>query len=382
MALQFRGRFGNMGAADMSKQVSGAALQLGLSTEGTQQAIGRLGFAGQGGTQQARENLEKIMSAGLAKGIEDSGLLERVTDLVTAYQESQGAQTDSGRIAQQMLSGIGPDVNARTIEAAASAQQSMGNMMQQGGIRGFVKQRLIMDFFRKQGITDPDKIFAAGRMSMEDLQSEGGQKLLGLDESQRSAFQRDMVDQFYKEVGTTTSSGANKINALKKKKAAGQTVTEEDINSLGATLFAQGDAADDSSARALARQILTKQGVLDPVGAAGLDAFKAQQEAAARGGTAEAKAESLRFKGMGATETDIQGLRTNMDAYVQEFGRQMEATKSFGEQVDLTTDGVKRLSDALNALAGQIEQMTGRPSGSRSMLGSGRSSATTPASNQ
>ena len=381
MALGFRSRFGNMSAADMATQSSGAALQLGLSQQGAQQAIGRLGFAGQGGTQQARDNLEKIMSAGLAKGIEDSGLLERVTELVTAYQESQSVATDSGRIAQEMLSGIGPDVNARTIEAASGAQKVLAGFMNQGGYRGFEKMRGVQKALADAGIFDMDSQIAASGMSLEELQSESGQAMLGITDPEVKKKFTSSISDIQKKVSVTSREGRGKLEALRKKRQSGEPITEQDIRSLSTTMRAQEQSAlSPDEAFAAARSVLSREGIIDETTAGDLKGFKTQQEAAARGGTAEAKTESARFRGMGATEKDVQGLRTNMDSYIEEFNKQMEATKNFGESVDLTVDGVKRLSDALNQLAGQIEQMTARPAGSRSMLGT-RPSATSSATN-
>jgi hypothetical protein len=380
MALGFRGRFGNMAAADMATQSSFAAIQLGLSQQGAQQAIGRLGFAGQGGTQQARDNLEKIMSAGLAKGIEDSGLLERVTELVTAYQESQSVATQSGRIAQEMLSGVGPDVNARTIEAAASAQQALSNMFNQGGYRGFEKMRGIQGFMAKQGINSTDFLLAASGMSREELLSEQGMQVLGITDPGAQEQFRSMLEETGKSITVTSREGRGKIEALRKKKQRGQPITEQDIMGVAMTMVAQDKMSPDQAASA-ARMALTREGILDQPTGADLDAFKSQQEAAARGGTAEAKAESARFRGMGATEKDIQGLRTNMDSYIEEFNKQMEATKDFGQAVDLTVDGVKKLSDALDKLTKKIEQINAQPIGPRGAFGA-RASATLPATNE
>lgn len=360
IATGFRPQFGSAAGVGLTKQVQGARLTTGFDSSTLASILGQQAKFGTGGTSEAGRNFEKIMSVSFSKGIEDSGLTEKMAQLVSAYQASQTVTTDSGRVAAQIMSGIAPgqENNPRAIEAAVAAQQAAAGRYQEGGYVGFKKMRMSGTLANQVGLKGQE----AGdfQLAMAGASYEEGMKILERYHANPEAMKT--YNKFQTESLKTTRSSTGAIEQIEKYRDAGIPIPEELKNAAITAYQAAGRGGSEQAAAEVQRVMnggttaITEKGT----SARALAAGKATAElVGGPGATAEGRQEALAISGAGKEDQAISdNIRKNMNAAVELFQEQGEAASNFGENVDLTSDKAKALAGALDDLITAINSKT------------------------
>lgn len=359
-ATALRPEFGAGAATGITRQIMTARLRTGFDTQTLQTIMGGQAKFGVGGPKEAQANMEKIMTVSFSKGIEDSGLLEKMTQLVTAYQSGQTVATDAGRIANQIMSGIAPGQqnNVRSIEAAVGAQSRAADMYQEGGFRGFKKMQMSSEIAKKMGVS-PDQS-TDFQIALSGLGYEEGRKFL-VDRG-ASPDILGKYDKFQFDALATSPSGKKAFDALDMKRKSGEQPTDAERKSAESALMATGYTKRTEVAAAAVQRYFA-EGIV-PMGEG-----KEQMEAAAAamtkrmvggaGATAEEQQMALQFGGMGKEDVAIsKNIRQNMDAAISLFKEQADIAKDFGDEVGITTENVEKLDKALSNLIDTINAKT------------------------
>lgn len=370
MATSLRPEFGAAAGLNITEQILSTRRRTGFDASVLQGIMGQQAKFGVGGPKEAQSNFEKIMTTSFAKGVEDSGLLEKMAQLVTAYQSTQTVTTDSGRIAQQIMSGIGPgqENNIRAIEAAVGAQKRSADMYQEGGFRGFKKMQMAGEITRQLGVGGPEA--TDFQIALSGLGYEEGRRFL--EERGAPSEVLEKYDKFQFDALVTTPSGKKAFSALDMKRASGEQPSDAERKAAQSALIASGYTKSTEVASAAVERYLNE----GKIPQASLVEGEAKKTAAAtamearmsgKGGTAEEMQEALGFEGLAKEDKDIQAnVRQNMDAAIKLFREQAEAAKSFGEGVSLSSEKVKELDEALGRLVEIVNSHTSRMRGGAS----------------